>query len=107
MATWEKHFSNIWKKDQANHAFPTGITVTTMRNSKAAGLGGIYRAFTKKILHLHKIQKANAVYLEFMPTSVNRYTLKVVFQTTSVRVIVCHSHQLPLILKMATPQQKS
>jgi len=47
MATWEKHFSNIWNGNQAKNAFPTGISVTTMRNSKAAGLGGIYRVSTK------------------------------------------------------------
>jgi hypothetical protein len=57
MATWEKHFSNIWSKDQANNAFPTGIRVTIMRNSKAAGLGGIYRVSTKELYTCTRYRK--------------------------------------------------
>jgi hypothetical protein len=50
----------------------------------------------------------NAAYLE-LHTYTNRYKkhLRVLFQMTRVIVVVARFRQMPLILKMATPQQRS
>jgi hypothetical protein len=43
----------------------------------------------------------------FTPTPVDRKTVKVLFQMTRVIVLVARLRYMPLVLKMATPQQRS
>jgi hypothetical protein len=47
-----------------------------------------YRVSTKELHNFKMIQKTNAAFLNFTPASVDRKTLKVLFQMTRVTVVV-------------------
>jgi hypothetical protein len=64
-----------------------------------------YRVSTKELYFYKIIQTTSAACLGLHTHTVGRKTLKVLFQMTRVLVVECLC-KMPLVLKVATPQQR-